>query len=59
MKIKKERYNRVHRLSDTRYSTKGTKGNGDMQAAKIEMRHLPAISIYGYGGGVELEYFLA
>jgi len=49
MKIKKERYNRVHRLSDTRYSTKGTKGNGDMQAAKIEMRHLPAISIYGYG----------
>jgi len=27
---KKERYSRVPRLSDTRYS----KGNGDMQAAK-------------------------
>jgi len=30
MKNKEERYSRVPRLSDTRYS----KGNGDMQAAK-------------------------
>jgi len=31
---KEERYSRVPRLSDTRYSAKGPKGNGDMQAAK-------------------------
>jgi len=32
---KEERFSRVPRLSDTRYSAKGTKGgNGDMQAAK-------------------------
>jgi len=31
---KEERYNRVPRLSDTRYSAKVPKGNGDMQAAK-------------------------
>jgi len=29
---------------------KGPKENGDMQAAKRDqMRHLPVISIYGYG----------
>jgi len=32
---KEERYSRVPRLSDTRYSAKGTKGkNGDMHAAR-------------------------
>jgi len=32
--IKEERYSRVPRLPDTRYSAKGTKGERDMQAAK-------------------------
>jgi len=46
--------NRVARLSDTRYSAQGQKGNGDLQAARemeickqqieIEMRHLPAVA---------------
>jgi len=31
---KRERYSRVPRLSDTRYSAKGTKGKWDMQAVK-------------------------
>jgi len=31
---KEERSSRVPRLSDTRYSAKGPKGNGDTQAAK-------------------------
>jgi len=31
---KEERYSRVPRLSDTRYSAKGTKCNGGMQATK-------------------------
>jgi len=31
---KEERCSRVPRLSDTRYSAKGTRGNRDMQAAK-------------------------
>jgi len=34
IKNKEKPYSRVPRLSDTRYSAKGTKGNGDMQAAK-------------------------
>jgi len=34
---------------------KEKKGNGDMQAAKrVEMRHLPLISIYGYVGGRQI-----
>jgi len=34
---KEERYIRVPRLSDTRYTAKRTKGgNGDMQAAKCD-----------------------
>jgi len=33
-KNKEERYSRIPRLSDIRYSAKGVKGNGDMQAAK-------------------------
>jgi len=33
---KEERYSRESRLSDIRYSAKGKKGNGDMQAAKRE-----------------------
>jgi len=37
---KEERYSRVPRLSDTRYS----KGNGDMQQqSEIKMRHQPAV----------------
>jgi len=47
---KEERYSRVPRLSDTPYSAKG-----EMEICKqrsgIEMRHQPAISIYGYVGG--------
>jgi len=31
---KEERYSRVPRLSHTRYSDNGPRGNGDMQAAK-------------------------
>jgi len=49
---KGERYSRVPRLLDTRYSAKGTK---EMEICKqqseIEMRNPPAISIYGYVGG--------
>jgi len=47
-----ERYSQVSRLSDTRFSAKGPRGDGDMQAAsEIVMRQLPAISNYGYLGG--------
>jgi len=42
-----ERYSRVPRLTDTRYSAEGTKGKW-RYATEIEMRHLPATSIYGY-----------
>jgi len=38
-KDKEGRYSRAPRLSDTRYSAKGTKG---------KWRYIPAISIYGY-----------
>jgi len=41
---------RVPRLSDTRYSAKGTKGE---QQSKIEMRTY-AISIYGYVRGRQI-----
>jgi len=37
---KEERYSRVPRLSDTRYSAKGTKCNGGMQATKRDIDHL-------------------
>jgi len=44
IKINKEKgYSRVPRLSDTSYSAKGPKGNGDMQAA-----------MYGYVGGRQI-----
>jgi len=42
-KNKRERYSRVRRLSDTRYSAKGTKWSLLQAVSEIEMRHLPAI----------------
>jgi len=41
-KNKEERYSRVSRLSDTRYSAKGTKGKW-RYASENEMRHIPAV----------------
>jgi len=39
-----ERYSRVRRLSDTRYSAIGTKGKCRYASSKaIEMRHLTAV----------------
>jgi len=53
MLSKEERYSRVPRLPDTRYSAKGTKGKW-RYASEIEMRQLPVISIYGYVGGRQI-----
>jgi len=47
---KEERYSRVPRLSDTRYSAKGTQGKW-RYASEIDLRHLPVITIYGYVSG--------
>jgi len=33
---------------------KRPKGDGDMQAGEIVMRHLPTISIYGFVGGRQI-----
>jgi len=48
-----EHYSPVPRLSDTRYSAKGTKGKW-RYASEIKMRYLPVISIYGYVGGRQI-----
>jgi len=58
---KEERYSPVPRLSDTLYSAKGTKGNGDMQAAKWDWNAPPApdlnidLSVMGVRVGVGVD----
>jgi len=52
---KEKRYSRVPRLSDTRYSAKGTKGKWIYASSKARLkRHLPAISIYRYVDGRQI-----
>jgi len=48
---KENRYSRLPRLSDTRYSAKGTKGKWRYASSKGRS---PAISIYGYVGGRQI-----
>jgi len=49
---KEERYSRVPRLSDTRYSVKGTKGKWRYASlqSEIKMRHLPAVDRFKRNG---------
>jgi len=50
-KTNEERCSRVPRLSDARYSAKGSKMEMETykQQSEIVKRHLPAISMYGGG----------
>jgi len=51
MNNKKERYSRVPRLLDTRYSANGTKGKWGYASSKARLK---IASIYGYVGGRQI-----